>query len=93
MRDDKAKFDAKNTAIFGVNPGSMDSHNKFSDKYSFNFPLLVDGNRTVAAQYGALKENGTSIQRSVFIVDQEGKVAYAEQGLPPDEDLLGVIQS
>ena len=93
LRDDKAKFDAKDTAIFGVNPGSMDSHKKFSDKYSFNFPLLVDADRTVASRYGALKENGKSVQRTVFVVDKEGKVAYAEQGLPPDEELLGAIQS
>ena len=93
LRDDKAKFDAKDTAIFGVNPGSMDSHKKFSDKYSFNFPLLVDADRTVASQYGALKENGKSVQRTVFVVDKEGNVAYAEQGLPPDEELLGAIQS
>ena len=91
MRDDKAKFDAMESTILGINPGSMNSHKKFSAKHSFNFPILVDTDRIVAAQYGALKENGTSIQRSVFIVDQKGKLTYAQQGMPSDEELLKAL--
>jgi peroxiredoxin Q/BCP len=93
LRDDKAKFDAVKASIFGINPGSMSSHKKFTEKYSFNFPLLVDKDRIVAAQYGALKENGTSIERSVCIVDQEGKVTYAQKGMPSDEELLDALKT
>jgi peroxiredoxin len=45
----------------------------------------------VAQAYGALKANGTSIQRTVFIVDKGGTVRYAKQGMPPDQELLEAI--
>lgn len=82
-----------NTQIFGVNPGSGESHKDFSGKNSFNFPLLVDLDRTAASQYGTLKENGKSIERTVFIIDQEGKVAFSKKGMPTDEELLAILEA
>ncbi len=82
-----------NTRIFGVNPGSGESHKRFSEKYSFNFPLLIDSERSVAAEYGALKENGKSIERTVFIVDKEGKVAFAKKGMPSDDELIATLEA
>lgn len=93
MRDDKAKFDAMKASIFGINPGAMSSHEKFSEKHSFNFPLLVDKDRIVAARYGSLKENGTSIERSVFVIDQEGKLTYVQKGMPSDEEILDALKT
>ena len=93
LRDDKVKFDLMNTQIFGVNPGSGESHKDFSEKNSFNFPLLVDLDRTAASQYGTLKENGKSIERTVFIIDKEGKVAFSKKGMPTDEELLAILEA
>ena len=93
LRDDKVKFDGMNTRIFGVNPASGQSHKRFSEKYSFNFPLLIDSERSVAAEYGALKENGKSIERTVFIVDKEGKVAFAKKGMPSDDELIATLEA
>ena len=93
MRDDKVKFDRMSTQIFGVNPGSGESHKKFSEKYSFNFPLLIDLDRSVAARFGALKENGISIERTVYIIDKEGKVAFSKTGMPSNEELLATLEA
>ena len=93
LRDDRAQFQAQDTAILGINPGSQASHQKFCDKYELSFPLLGDDARHVAQTYGALKENGTSIQRTVFIVDKEGTLRYAKQGMPSDQELLRAIAS
>ena len=91
MRDDKAQLDSADAIIFGMNPGSLASHDKFSTKYGFPFALLVDQDRTAAQAYDALKENGKSIQRTVYVVDKAGKIAFAKQGMPPDSDIVAAI--
>ena len=91
MRDDKAQLDAADAVVFGMNPASLSSHDKFSTKYNFPFALLVDQDRAVAHAYDALKENGKSIQRTVYVVDKDGKIAFAQEGIPPDSDILAAI--
>ena len=91
MRDDKAQFESGATAMLGINPGSMASHQKFCDKLDLPFLLLVDADRSVAQAYGAVKENGKSILRSVVIVDKTGTIQYIKRGLPPDQELLDSI--
>ncbi len=91
MRDDKATFDAAGTAIFGVNPGSPASHEKFTQKLGLPFPLLVDADRSVARDYGCLKENGRSIERTVVLIDRAGVVRKVWKGMPKDAAILEEI--
>lgn len=77
----------------GINPGGAASHKKFAERYGYSFPLLVDEGSETARSYGAVKEDGAKIQRTVFIVDKEGVVRYAQRGMPPDSELLGAIRS
>ena len=44
----------------------------------------------MASLYGALKENEKSIERTVFIVSNDEKLADVKKGLPSDEELLSV---
>src|SRR6267378_4094146 len=57
---------------FGVNPASVDSHRGYVEKMQFNFPLLSDPERTIAAAYNALKEDGKGIQRTVYGIGRAG---------------------
>jgi len=52
---------------------------------------LVDGDRTVAAAYDALKENGKSINRTVVVVNKMGKIILYEPGMPSDAEILETI--
>ncbi len=56
-----------------------------------SFDLLVDSGREIARAYGAVKENGSSIQRTVVIVDCDGKVQFLEEGAPSAEALLRAL--
>jgi peroxiredoxin Q/BCP len=69
----------------------MGSHQRFCDKLQLPFPLLVDTDRSVAQAYGAVKENGKSILRTVVIIDKAGTIQYIKRGLPPDQELLDSI--
>ena len=91
MRDDLALFRSKGTAVYGVNPASPDSHRKYAEKMGFDFKLLSDPEREVARKYGALKANGKSIHRTVYVIDRAGRVAFAKRGMPSDEEILAAI--
>jgi thioredoxin-dependent peroxiredoxin len=88
IRDDYSKFREKGAVVFGINPAGRESHRKFVEKQQYQFPLLVDAGKKVASLYGA---NGMMIQRTVYIVDKEGKIAYAKRGMPPDSEILDAI--
>src|SRR5689334_8274821 len=42
FRDARADIEKLGAVVLGVSPDSVDSHVKFRDKYSLNFPLLAD---------------------------------------------------
>jgi peroxiredoxin Q/BCP len=91
LRDDIAQFTALNTVILGSNPGSMASHQRFVEKQAYPFSILVDADKTMARAYHALKDEG-GIQRTVYIIDTQGIIQFAEQGMPSDETLLAVLR-
>lgn len=93
LRDDTALFQGLNTEFLGSNPDSMESHEKFATSQSYQFPILVDANRTMAKAYRALKEDGKGIQRTVYIIDAKGVIRFAKQGLPPDSELIESIKT
>ncbi|MEP7086863.1 MAG: redoxin domain-containing protein [Gemmatimonadota bacterium] len=92
VRDDLADFRAAGIQPFGVNPAGMESHAKYARKFDFNFPLLVDADRAIAGAFGALKENGTSIQRSVLGVGRDGTICFAVRGAPPPAEVIAAFE-
>lgn len=77
----------------GVNPDDAESHRAFREAHALNFPLLVDEGARVAGQYGALKDDGVGIQRSVVIVGKDGRVIFAELGAPLWQRVLSVMRT
>ncbi len=81
FRDAQAKLAKSDAKVFGVSPDDVESHVKFRDKYSLNFPLLADPDHKIAEKYGAWREKNMygkksmGIQRSTFVIDADGKVA------------------
>jgi peroxiredoxin Q/BCP len=92
LRDDLSLFADLNTEIIASNPDSVESHEKFAEKQSYPFPILVDAERSMARDYHAQKPEG-GIQRTVYILDKDGIVRYAKQGLPPDTELADAIRA
>jgi len=71
---------AKNVAVLGISPDSVNSHQKFREDHGLTFPLLCDPDRKVAELYGAYGEKklygkvSKGIIRSTFLVDERGIV-------------------
>jgi len=76
---------------FGVNPAAIEAHARYVAKMGFTFPLLSDHDRSIAASYHALKEDGHGIQRSVYVVARDGTIAYAKRGAPPVSEIVAAV--
>jgi peroxiredoxin Q/BCP len=92
VRDDLADFRAAGIQPFGVNPAGIESHAKYAAKFEFNFPLLIDADRAIAGAYGAVKENGKSIQRSVLGIGRDGTIRFAVRGAPPPVEVIAALE-
>lgn len=90
-RDEGEEYEAAGVRRFGVNPGTMDSHRKFADKYMLDFPLIVDQGSRIAAAYGVLKENG-GVARATYLIGPDGKIAYAAAGAHGADEVLGAVR-
>jgi peroxiredoxin Q/BCP len=77
---DLAEFEALDAQVLGISAQSVESHDKFSGKHGFKFPLLSDADKAVAGAYGTLGPLGFP-RRSVFIVDGGGTIRYAHRAI------------
>ncbi len=81
FRDALPAFEKLNTAIIGISKCSVKKHDKFKEKYNLNFPLASDENGTICEDYGVWKEKSMygktymGIERSTFLIDENGKIA------------------
>jgi peroxiredoxin Q/BCP len=75
-----AKFDGKETKVFGISSDNSPSLKVFSDQLKLSFPLLSDfKDRSTVKAYGLLRPDGMA-NRATYVVDMEGKIAYVEIG-------------
>jgi len=61
--------------VVGISAQDVDSHMKFVNEKGIPVPLLADTDKKVAKSYGA-SAPVVGTRRAVFIVDEEGKLAY-----------------
>ncbi len=86
FRDRWGDVRAKNTLVFGVNPGSAAKHQKFKKSKAFPFPLLVDEGQKVAKLFHT--DGWFTPSRSVYLIGKDGKVRFAKSGKPTPEEVL-----
>jgi len=78
--DDMSEFEGVGAQVLGISSQDVASHEKFSSKHGFSFPLLADVDKRVAGQYGTLGPLGFP-RRSVFVVDGNGVIRYAHRAI------------
>lgn len=96
FRDFIDDVDTKGAILIGISPDSMESHQKFIEKYELNFELLSDPQLEIAKKFGAVvqKEGKTlSIQRSTFVINQDGIVSWMEKPVQIKEHAKRTIQA
>ncbi|MEO8271214.1 MAG: thioredoxin-dependent thiol peroxidase [Aureliella sp.] len=99
FREAQSELSRSGAVLLGVSPDDVDSHVKFRDKYSLNFPLLVDADHEVAEKYGAWREKNLygkktmGIQRSTFLIDAAGKVSKVWKRVQVDGHDVQVLEA
>ncbi|MEY2451140.1 MAG: thioredoxin-dependent peroxiredoxin [Acidimicrobiaceae bacterium] len=75
FRDLAAEFKEAGGQRVGISADTVEKQKQFSDKHSFDYPLLADTERTVAEQFGVKRGFGISpTKRSTFVIDTDSTV-------------------
>ncbi|NLC66676.1 MAG: peroxiredoxin [Clostridium sp.] len=96
FRDNNDEIEKSNAVVLGISKDSIDSHNNFIEKLDLPFILLSDENGDVCKTYGVLKEKTMSIQRSTFLIDEEGTIVYENRNVSPKDqgnEILKVLKN
>lgn len=77
---DLEKFEKLDAQVIGISPDSIETHEKFSEKYSLTFPLVSDVDGLIKRLYGK--------ERITYLVDKRGIIRFIQKGVPDNKDLL-----
>ena len=84
--NNKAKeLAALNTIVVGISGDNEKSHEKFSNKYNLNFPLIADVDKSIIKAFGCLVEKSMfgkkymGISRSTFIIKNKKIIKVFEK--------------
>ena len=97
IRDEYGEFEKRGAVVLGVSPDDEASHVKFRDKYQLPFTLLADPGHEVAESYGVWVEKNfggkkyMGVNRSTFVIDEEGRVKKAMRSVKPDTHVEKVL--
>ena len=72
------RFEAADTAVFGVSVDSHWSNAAFARSLGVRFPLLSDWKREASAAYGVLLPDKGYSGRASFLVDKQGRILWRE---------------
>jgi len=78
---DLSRFEGADTQVLGISIDSIPSHVAWAKSLGgISYPLLADfePKGTVAKAYGAYRPADGIAERALFVIDKEGKVAYAD---------------
>ena len=86
LRDELSTYTDAGVRVLAVSTDAVFSLKAFKAKEGFDFALLSDfwPHGAVAQAYGVFNEKAGMALRGTFLVDAEGKVAFAEVNQPGD---------
>ncbi|MEU2348822.1 peroxiredoxin [Modestobacter sp. NPDC049651] len=86
LRDELAGYTDAGVQVVAISTDPVFSLKAFREKEGFEFPLLSDfwPHGATAQAYGVFNDKAGMALRGTFLVDAEGKVAFAEVNQPGD---------
>ncbi len=82
FRDNMERITSLEAGVIGVSPDSAKSHDKFREKYSLNFHLVSDTDKTICSDYGVWVEKSMygkkymGVERTTFLIGPEGHIKH-----------------
>ena len=97
FRDGIGKLKARGAVVLGVSVDSVESHQRFKQKYALNFPLLSDADKQAVQAYGVWKQKSMygrtymGIERTTFLIDEQGRLAKIFPKVKVDQHYAEVL--
>jgi thioredoxin-dependent peroxiredoxin len=91
VRDARQDMKKLNVDVLGLSPDAPEDQKKFDVKFKLGFPLLADTEHRTAEAYGVWAEKTNygktymGINRSSFLIDENGKIQRAWYKVKPEE--------
>ncbi len=79
FRDASTEYQGKDVVILGVSADDEGSHQKFTEKYNLNFPLLADTEKTLIKAYDV--DGGGYAKRVTYVIDGSGKITHVDSSV------------
>lgn len=84
FQEDLDKFKRLNAQVLGVSGDSLETHARFTEKYSIAFPLASDQDGTIKSLYGR--------NRITYLIDSDGVIRFIQHGVPKNSDFLKALK-
>ena len=84
--------------VVGISPDTPQAQKKFKEKYDLPFTLLSDPDKKVAQAFDVIKEKNMygkkvlGIERSTFVIDQDGALRHEWRGVKVDGHAREVLE-
>lgn len=97
IRDNYTDFKKMKIKVFGISTDSVESHEKFANKFELPFTLLSDNEKKVVGKYGVwqlkkmMGREYHGIVRMSFLIDPDGKIAKIYPKVKPAEHAHQVL--
>ncbi len=69
--DDLSHFQEANTQVLGISCDTVESHEKFSGKFTLKQPLLADTEGKIGKAYGTVTADKATANRILFVIDKK----------------------
>jgi thioredoxin-dependent peroxiredoxin len=102
IRDVYGELQREGAVVLGVSPDDERSHTKFKEKYDLPFTLLADEGHKLADEYGVWAEKKYAgktywgVERSTFVIDEDGTVKKVMHNVKPDthaDEVLATLRA
>ena len=84
-------FQDNNINVIGISKDNCESHKKFIEKYSLEFPLLCDTDLKVAEKFNVINKKTVSgqiklsVYRSIFLFNENQNMVLRKDKIKPEE--------
>jgi len=99
FRDALPDFSSTDAVIVGVSRDSVKSHSNFTAKQSLNFPLISDPDELLCKAFDVMQvkknygKEYMGVERSTFIINPEGDIAYAWRKVRVKDHVAEVLET
>jgi thioredoxin-dependent peroxiredoxin len=92
LQEHRSFFDESNIALIGASFDQVEDNAAFAQRLGLSFPLLCDGDRSVALAYGACQDTRARYpDRVSVLIDEQGRVMRVYDQVDPRDHAARVL--